>query len=1165
MQSAMLGLLTSVARASNQVTSRAYQPSFRSAFVAPRIGPLSIACSRLFSASSFVDKMRSSASPPAPPSKNEQACKPGDIFIPTEHPSFDLLESQYVAEYDIHVVDYKHRKSGARIISLTAPKTECEKAFMVALRTPIENSFGVPHILEHSLLMGSVKYPVKDPFVSLMKSSLYTYMNALTYPDRTCYPVASVNLKDFYNLASVYMDAVFQPNALQDHLALRQEGWRYELTPKEKYASAVDSTADAQTQIEQYAKQSAKCLENPSECDLKIQGVVLNEMKGVYSSPDSIHARLRQRSLFPDLPHYSLDSGGDPKVIPQLTFDQFKNFYNQRYYPGNARIYFWGSDDVTRRLDFVDEYLGKLPQREGIDTTIGFQKHLPEPRLVEESYPASANNMEDYVSVNWVLDAVREGEDPLILTSSDRMALQLLSHLLVGTTASPLYKALTESGLGKSMIGGGVSLDLKHAVFSVGLKGIPQKPEMVGAVQDVILNCLKSLADEDFSEDAIAASLNTIEFTLRELNTGTFPKGLAILLDMATESNYERDPVASLAFEDALTDIKDRLKAGEPVFQNLIKRYFLENTHRVTVKLVADSEMEAREAAQEAEKLSAVQKALTPEAVEQIVKDQIALKRRQLLDDSEEAQKSLPVLKLEDVEETDNEIPYSVSTMEGVPLVTHELPSSGIAYCEVFLSLANLELRDMPILRLFTRMLTEVGTSDLSAVELQHLIGRATGGLAASTDIRSISSTPRTVADPYSSLGFLVLSGKAMKEKTPDLFCLMHKVLKDANLSASSRAIEILKESLAATESSIQGSGHRMGAKRIIGAQTATGLVGELTAGISYKEAVVELLEEAQTNWAAVEKRLQAIRSGLLHRENVIVNITGDAAALRAATTGEGGDALRSLLGAIPVHNEAAIASATAAAEDALLSAAFRGRGFDREPHWVREIEEAQLLNKDIRDAFLIPTKVNFVCQGGRMAQPGTILRGQDFVVAATISTHHLWKQVRETGGAYGAGFAFDATGVFCFTSYRDPQLVNTLLAYRDTPKFLKQWAEFMTEEDITRAIIAVLREVDAPLPTDQKGTKSFWQLVARQTAEDRKKFRQEILRTTPADFVSFAEKLQQAMASSEGQHVAIVGSEEACNEAEKTTDTLGLRRFEVFSKNKSQSTNYADTVMSSP
>lgn len=377
LQSAMLGFLFPAARASHQVASRALQSSFRASFVAPRLGPLSAACKRLVSSRSEGDNMKSSpSSQPSCASQDETACQPPGDFTPTEHPSFDLRASQYVAEYDLHVVDYKHRKSGATIISLTAPKTECEKAFMVALRTPIENSSGAPHILEHSVLMGSAKYPVKEPFVALMKSSLYTYMNALTYPDRTCYPVASVNLKDFYNLASVYMDAVFRPNALQDHLTLRQEGWRYELTPKDMTTNSVDAKADAQTQLEAYAKQAAQCLENPFECDFKIQGVVLNEMKGVYSSPDSLHSRLRQRALFPDLPHYNLDSGGDPKAIPNLTFEQFRQFYNERYYPGNARIYFWGSDDVKTRLDFVADYLEKLPERKGVDTTIGQQKQL---------------------------------------------------------------------------------------------------------------------------------------------------------------------------------------------------------------------------------------------------------------------------------------------------------------------------------------------------------------------------------------------------------------------------------------------------------------------------------------------------------------------------------------------------------------------------------------------------------------------------------------------------------------------------------------------------------------------------------------------------------------------------------------------------------------------
>ncbi|OEH78860.1 mitochondrial presequence protease related protein [Cyclospora cayetanensis] len=629
LQIAMLGFLTTGARATQQAASRLLQSPFAASFVAPSAGAFASVCSKLLSSRSGDAMSRSAPADSSCKSADVNTCQSGGVHSPVEHPAFDLLQSQYVAEYDLHVVDYKHRQSSARVISLTAPKTETEKAFMVAFRTPIENSAGAPHIVEHSVLMGSEKYPVKEPFVALMKSSLYTYMNALTYPDRTCYPIASVNLKDFYNLASVYMDAVFRPKALEDHLTLRQEGWRYELTPKGMTPS--DAGADVQTQVEEYAKQAAQCIENPFACDFKIQGVVLNEMKGVYSSPDSLHSRLKQRALFPNLPHYNLDSGGDPKAIPNLTYEEFKQFYNKRYFPGNARIYFWGADDVKRRLDFVDDYLSKLPLREGGDTTIGTQRHLTEPRFVEEAYPASANKLEDYVSVNWVLDAVREdGDSAPQLEAADRMALQLLSHLLVSTTASPLYKALTESGLGKSMIGGGLGLDLRHATFSAGLKGLPQDGDMAAAVESVIFKCLKTLANEGFSQDAIDAALNTMEFTLRELNTGTFPKGLAIILDMATESNYDRDPVASLAFEKALDAVKERLKAGEPLFQNLIKRYLLNNTHRVTIKLRADPTMQEREAAQEAEKLKKIQEALTPDVVESILTDQISLKQRQV-------------------------------------------------------------------------------------------------------------------------------------------------------------------------------------------------------------------------------------------------------------------------------------------------------------------------------------------------------------------------------------------------------------------------------------------------------------------------------------------------------------------------------------------------------
>ncbi|XP_026190626.1 presequence protease 2, chloroplastic/mitochondrial, partial [Cyclospora cayetanensis] len=356
------------------------------------------------------------------------------------------------------------------------------------------------------------------------------------------------------------------------------------------------------------------------------------------------------------------------------------------------------------------------------------------------------------------------------------------------------------------------------------------------------------------------------------------------------------------------------------------------------------------------------------------------------------------------------------------------------------------------------------------------------------------------------SLAPCLVSPQAMKDKAAELFCLIDKVLTDANFAASSRAIEILKESLSTVESSIQSAGHRAAAKRIFAVQTATGFVGELRGGVSYRDTLLGLLQEAQSDWPSVEKRLRSIRSRLLQRENFIVNLTGDSGALAAAADGRGGAALISLLAALPVGDAAAAeaAAATAAAHASgeegatvqIFTSALGNRGFDRESQWVKEIRADHLLNRTVREALLIPTKVNFVSQGGRMASSGSSLRGQDFVVAASISTHHLWKKVREIGGAYGAGFVFDASGLFCFTSFRDPQLVKTLRAYKETPAFLRKWAASMTESDVRRAIIAVLRDLDAPLPSDQKGTKSLWQLIARQTEAHRRQFRKETLST---------------------------------------------------------------------
>ena len=559
------------------------------------------------------------------------------------HPAYELLSTTYVKEYGVYCTMYKHIKSGAELMSVVAD--DDNKVFGITFRTPPADSTGVPHIVEHSVLCGSRKYQTKEPFVELIKGSLNTFLNAFTYPDRTCYPVASQNTKDFYNLVNVYMDAVLHPRAATDPMVHAQEGWHYEL-------------------------------ENRDD-PLTYKGVVFNEMKGVYSSPDSLLSRESMRSLFPDNT-YAVDSGGDPKNIPDLSFEDFSNFHAKTYSPCNSRIFFYGDDDVSKRLELANEYLKDFNDNgTGKDSVIEWQKKTFENPLRETvAYPASPDSPQTHMlNVNWLLNDVP-------LSDYEILALNVLDHLLLATPSSVLRKAMMESGLGDSVTGGGLSDELLQATFSIGLKGVEK--QNVENVEKLITDTINKIISEGFPDDAIAASLNSVEFSLREFNTGSFPKGLSMMLGSMSKWIYDGDPTSGIKFESALAKLKQELSVKKGgVFTELMTDYFVKNKHRSIIEMVPSVTLEADEVQREKEILEKVKASMTKEDLDEIISTTKELKRLQALEDPAEAIATIPSLTLADLDREVKEYPIevevrSLSYVHILVCTVFDLPSCSI-------------------------------------------------------------------------------------------------------------------------------------------------------------------------------------------------------------------------------------------------------------------------------------------------------------------------------------------------------------------------------------------------------------------------------------------------------------------------------------------------------
>ncbi|GLC71241.1 hypothetical protein PLESTF_001094000 [Pleodorina starrii] len=969
---------------------------------------------------------------------------------------FTLQRQQYVKEYGSHVLMYKHDKTGAELISVL--NGDENKTFGVVFRTPVDDSTGIPHILEHSVLCGSRKYPIKEPFVELMKSSLNTFLNAFTYPDRTCYPVASTNTQDFYNLVDVYLDAVFHPRCVSDRRVFEQEGWHFELDNKEE--------------------------------PLTFKGVVFNEMKGVYSSPDSRFYRVVQQALFPDNT-YRHDSGGDPEVIPDLTFEQFQNFHSKYYHPSNARFWFYGDDEPLKRLALLDAYLTEFERKE-VDSGVETQKLIHTPRTVTEYYAAGdgeEGEQKAYVGLSWVLS-----DTPLDVETE--LALGFLDFLLLGTPAAPLRKALNDSRLGAAVIGGGVDDDLKQPCFTLGLKGV--NPEDADKVDALITSKLQELSVSGFSSTAIEAAINTIEFSLRENNTGSFPRGLSLMLRAVGAWIYDRDPFTQMQWEDALSSFKSKLASGQDVFGPLIRSFLLDNQHRVAVRLLPDPALAAATEAKEKERLEAARGAMREEQLAAVVDNTSALKELQETPDPPEALSCIPALQLSDIPPTITRVPTSAKQLaDGATLLGHDLFTNDVLYLEAAFDLRPVPARLLPLVPLFCRSLTQMGTAAESFVELTERIGRKTGGIS----IYPFTSAVRGQEQPVS---YLMVRGKAMGGKAGDMLDLMRDILLTARLDDRGRFTQMVAETKAAMESGIISGGHSYAGKRLAAQRGLAGLLSETMGGLSYLEFIRGLAKKVETDdgWQEVKSDLESIRSVLLQRRGAIVNLTADSVTLAAA---EG--AVADFLSALPP----ASASSSASSE------------------W-----DSSLLLPRVNEALCVPTQVNYVAKGGNLFQdvPGYELHGSAYVVEKYLGNTWLWDRVRVVGGAYGGFCSFDShSGMFTYMSYRDPNLLDTLEAYDGSVDYLRSLE--LSKDELTKAIIGTMGDIDAYQLPDAKGYSALVRHLLGVTDEERQIRRDQILATSNKDFKAFADAID-CVRGDAGRVVAVTSSDKATSVLEE-------------------------------
>jgi hypothetical protein len=976
---------------------------------------------------------------------------------------FELIREQPIRELNTKARLFRHVKTGAQLLSME--NDDENKVFGITFFTPPPDNTGLTHILEHSVLCGSRKYPLKEPFVELIKGSLATFVNAMTFADKTVYPVASQNIRDFYNLIDVYLDAVFYPRITPK--TLQQEGWHYEL----------EST----------------------DAPMVYKGVVFNEMKGAYSSPDNLNYKYAKQSLYPGT-IYGWDSGGDPRAIPDLTYETFKKFHETYYHPSNAFIYFYGDDDPDERLRYLDRWLQDfepLPLEHAVTPPKRFDK----PRQVTQPYSVAAENGAEtdqsakkaFVTLNWLMTEPSDTETTL--------GLEILAHIVVGTPASPLRKALIDSGLGEDLTGVGLDSDLNPMYFSTGLKGVAV--ENIGKVEPLIMDTLAALARDGIEREMIEASLNTIEFRLREQNTGSYPRGLFQMLSALSTWLHGADPLAPLAFEAPLTSIRARFANGERYFEDLIQRFMLDNAHRTTLILTPDSELNTRNETAENERLATARAAMNAEQLREVVDDTIELKRLQSTPDSPEALATIPTLTLADLDKKIKTIPLAVSEEQGAQVLYHDLFTNGIVYLDLGLNLHTLPQEYLPYVGLFSEALLKMGTEKEDFVKLSQRIGRTTGGIHTA----SVTSMTRDGnSEQGESAAWLFLRGKSTPAQADELLAILRDVLLTVKLDNRERFRQIALEEKAGLEARLVPAGHVMANTRLKSAFNEADWATEKMEGISYLLFLRGLLDTIDSDWPSVLEKLEAIRHMLLNRGTMLANVTLD-----AQNYEQFHPKLTSFLGAIP---------------STTLKIA----------KWSPDYAA-------VNEGLTIPAQVNYVAKGANLYQLGYKNHGSAAVIRNYLRTTWLWDRIRVQGGAYGGFCEFDhLSGIFSFLSYRDPNLLSTIDNYDAAAKFLRE--ADLSEQTITRSVIGAIGRMDTYQLPDAKGYTSMVRYLVGETDERLQKRREEILSTSARDFHTLADALDAV--SREGR-VAVVGSQAAIDAANAQRGGNWLRVTKVL------------------
>lgn len=957
----------------------------------------------------------------------------------------DLAEYEILDEHRVEDVQsdgfiLRHKKSGARIAILS--NNDDNKVFYIGFKTPPEDETGVPHIIEHTTLCGSKKFPVKDPFIELAKGSLNTFLNAMTYPDKTVYPVASCNDQDFKNLMDVYLDAVFNPNITKYEEIFKQEGWHYELTGKDD--------------------------------ELKINGVVYNEMKGAYSSPDEVLSSQIYRSLFPDNT-YSKDSGGNPEYIPKLTYEAYLNFYHKYYHPSNSYIYLYGDMDVVERLEWLDKEYLSLYDYKKVNSEINKQPAFDEIKNVETQYSITMDDSQEnktYLSYNRV---VGDSLDEMLYQAFD-----VLDYALVSSPGAPVKQALIDAGIGDDVYGS-YDAGILQPVFSFLAKNA--NASQADEFESIIENTLKEVVKTGINKEALLAGINSSEFKFREADFGQFPKGLLFGLNCLDSWLFD-DMKPFIHLECLGTFAKLRKAVDTDYFEKLIQEYLLDNTHgsSVTVKPKRGLGNEREEAL--AKELSDYKASLSDEEIKKLIEDTEHLKKYQEEPSSDEDLRKLPMLTRADMKK--NAMPFSNIEDEllDVKVVRHDIESNGIDYISFLFDAGDFAQSELGYLGFFTNALGLVSTERYSYTDLANATNIYTGGISTGT-----ASHP-DIKDRNNFVFKFEVKLKVLEKNLDKALELMEQMLLSSDFTDTKRLGELVAQIKARLQANLSSSGHLVAAMRSMSSFSRYALYQDELKGIAFYRSICRIEKELSESPKSVSDKLAAIAKKLFARNRMLISFTG---------------------------NNEAYCNAKPSLEKVIA-------GFDK---MSAVGNQAEVHFNTAKEAFIDASQIQYVAKTGDFICEGYEYTGALRLLRIILSYDYLWINVRVKGGAYGCMNTFLRSGESYFVSYRDPNLSDTLDVYDRIPEYIKSFSP--DERDMTKYIIGTFSALDTPMNPEAKGSRSLSAYLEGITYEQIQKERNEILNAQPEDIRRLADLVEAVLKK---DSICVIGNENMIKES---------------------------------